>query len=69
MNKIIEDIKKLRKESSVELDVNKCKFSRLLEDETVLNISKRNLTYLKIFMRRYIKRLLIFITALRREIL
>lgn len=47
LNKIIEDIKKLRKESSVELDVNKCKFSRLLEDETVLNISKKKFNILK----------------------
>ncbi|WP_457622313.1 diguanylate cyclase [Persephonella sp.] len=41
LNKIIEDIKKLRCKSSVELDVNRCKFSRLLEDEAVLNISRK----------------------------
>ncbi|WP_456402963.1 GGDEF domain-containing protein [Persephonella sp.] len=47
LNKIIEDIKKLRKESSVELDTDKCKFARLLEDETVLNISKRKFNVLR----------------------
>ncbi|WP_457642233.1 diguanylate cyclase [Persephonella sp.] len=47
LNKIIEDIKKLRKDSSVELDVEKCKISRLLEDEDVLDISKKKYNILK----------------------